>query len=164
MALYRTQPTVRQRGMALIVALVFLLLLTLLGLNSMQNATLQEKMSNSAQFRNQSFQLAEAALRVGEAAVSAPTYPLPLCASPAACAPPDTSKVTGPGTFGYVTWVSADAGGLYAVQRIGATTGAVWINGQSATLYRITAIGYVGSPDPDQSTARSVVESIYAKY
>ena len=34
-----------QRGMALLVSLVFLLLLTLIGLSSMQNATLQEKMA-----------------------------------------------------------------------------------------------------------------------
>lgn len=32
-----------QRGMALLVSLVFLLLLTLIGISSMQNATLQEK-------------------------------------------------------------------------------------------------------------------------
>jgi len=147
----------RQRGMALIVALVFLLLLTLLGLNSMQNATLQEKMSNSVQFRNQSFQLAEAALRVGEGAVSASTYNQALCASVAACAPPDTATVAAAGNGAYVTWVSAGTGSLYAVQRIGASTGAVWISGQSATLYRVTGIGIVGN-------ARTVLESIYAKY
>lgn len=154
-----TLPPVQQRGMALIVALVFLLLLTLLGLNSMQNATLQEKMSNSVQFRNQSFQAAEAALRVGEGAVSAATYNLALCASVAACAPPDGSSVTVPGNGAFVTWVSAgvNSNGLYAVQRIGATTGAVWISGQSATLYRITGVGIVGN-------ARTVLESIYAKY
>lgn len=150
-------PRNQQGGMALIVALIFLMLLTLLGLNSMQNATLQEKMSNSVQFRNQSFQLAEAALRVGEGAVSAATFNMALCASPAACAPPDGSSVTAAGNAAYVTWVSAGEGSLYAVQRIGATTGAVWINGQSATLYRITGVGIVGN-------ARTVLESIYAKY
>lgn len=148
-----------QRGMALIVALVFLLLLTLLGLGSMQNATLQEKMSSSVQFRNQSFQLAEAALRMGEGAVAAPTYNMALCANTVACAPPDGSKVTAPGNSGNVTWVKAgtDNNSLYAIQRIGATTGAVWVSGQSATLYRITGVGIAGS-------ARTVLESIYAKY
>ena len=38
-----------QRGMALLVSLVFLLLLTLIGLSSMQNATLQEKMAGSVE-------------------------------------------------------------------------------------------------------------------
>ncbi|WP_459203304.1 PilX N-terminal domain-containing pilus assembly protein, partial [Pseudomonas fragariae (ex Marin et al. 2024)] len=37
----------RQGGMVLLVSLVFLLLLTLLGISSMQNATLQEKMAGS---------------------------------------------------------------------------------------------------------------------
>ena len=148
-----------QRGMALIVALVFLLLLTLLGLGSMQNATLQEKMSSSVQFRNQSFQLAEAALRVGEGEVAKPADKTVLCANTAACAPPDGSQVTAPGNSGNVTWVKAgvDNNSLYAIQRIGATTGAVWIKGQSATLYRITGVGIVGN-------ARTVLESIYAKY
>ena len=36
-----------QRGMALLVSLVFLLLLTLIGISSMQNANLQEKMASS---------------------------------------------------------------------------------------------------------------------
>ena len=53
-----------QRGMALLVSLVFLLLLTLIGLSSMQNATLQEKMAGSVSLRNQSFQGAEAASAV----------------------------------------------------------------------------------------------------
>ena len=35
-----------QRGMALLVSLVFLLLLTLIGISSMQNANLQEKMNS----------------------------------------------------------------------------------------------------------------------
>ena len=62
-------PPHAQRGMALLVSLVFLLLLTLIGLSSMQNATLQEKMAASVTLRNQSFQGAESALRVGESAV-----------------------------------------------------------------------------------------------
>lgn len=40
--------------MVLLVSLVFLLLLTLLGISSMQNATLQEKMAGSVTIRNQS--------------------------------------------------------------------------------------------------------------
>uniref|UniRef100_UPI001F1227AD pilus assembly PilX family protein n=1 Tax=Pseudomonas viridiflava TaxID=33069 RepID=UPI001F1227AD len=61
----------RQGGMVLLVSLVFLLLLTLLGISSMQTATLQEKMAGSVVVRNQSFQLAESALRLGESAIKA---------------------------------------------------------------------------------------------
>jgi type IV pilus assembly protein PilX len=150
----------RQRGMALLVSLVFLLLLTLIGVSSMQNATLQEKMAGSVSLRNQSFQGAEAALRVGESAVRRDSYALPVCSGGLQCAPPaESSTITSAGfnaTSG-VMWV-ASGKGFYGVQNIGVTRDAVNvpINTQ-ATLYRITAVGIAGY-------SRSVVESIYAKY
>ncbi len=151
----------RQRGMALLVSLVFLLLLTLIGLSSMQSATLQEKMTSSVMQRNQSFQLAEAALRVGESAVQVETYSLPACTTTIQCAPPtESATITAAGrnSSSGVLWVAA-AGGFYGVQNIGTTLAAVNVPvNTSATLYRITAVAVVGN------NQRSVVESIYAKY
>lgn len=151
----------RQRGMALLVSLVFLLLLTLIGLSSMQSATLQEKMTSSVMLRNQSFQIAEAALRVGESAVQVETYSLPVCTTTIQCAPPPESatvNAAGRNSSSGVLWVAA-AGGFYGVQNIGTTLAAVNVPvGTSATLYRITAVAVVGN------NQRSVVESIYAKY
>ncbi|WP_404943183.1 PilX N-terminal domain-containing pilus assembly protein [Pseudomonas brassicacearum] len=149
-----------QRGMALLMSLVFLLLLTLIGISSMQNATLQEKMAGSVTLRNQSFQGAEAALRIGESAVQLSAYTLVACANTTQCAPPaESSVITAAGfnaTSG-VTWIAAGSG-FYGVQNIGTTQGAVNIpSNTSATLYRVTAVGLAG-------TSRSVVESIYAKY
>lgn len=150
----------RQRGMALLVSLVFLLLLTLIGLSSMQSATLQEKMTSSVMQRNQSFQMAEAALRVGESAVQVETYSLPVCTA-TQCAPPAESATltaAGRNSSSGVLWVAA-AGGFYGVQNIGTTLTAVNVPlNTSATLYRITAVAVVGN------NQRSVVESIYAKY
>ncbi|WP_248915568.1 pilus assembly PilX family protein [Pseudomonas moorei] len=150
----------RQRGMALLVSLIFLLLLTLIGVSSMQNATLQEKMAGSVSLRNQSFQGAEAALRVGESAVRRDSYALPVCSGGLQCAPPaESSTITSAGfnANSGVMWV-ASGKGFYGVQNIGVTSDAVNvpINTQ-ATLYRITAVGIAGY-------SRSVVESIYAKY
>ncbi|WP_420235415.1 pilus assembly PilX family protein [Pseudomonas sp. ABY48] len=151
----------RQRGMALLVSLVFLLLLTLIGLSSMQSATLQEKMTSSVMQRNQSFQIAEAALRVGESAVQVETYSLPVCTTTIQCAPPpESATVNAAGRYSSsgVLWVAA-AGGFYGVQNIGTTLAAVNVPvNTSATLYRITAVAVVGN------NQRSVVESIYAKY
>ena len=151
----------RQRGMALLVSLVFLLLLMLIGISSMQNATLQEKMAGSVSLRNQSFQLAEATLRIGESAVQLPTYTQAVCGSTAQCAPPaESATLTAPGVNGSsgVNWIAVN-GGFYGVQNIGTTTGAINIpSNTSATLYRVTAVGIVGN------NIRSVVESIYAKY
>lgn len=149
-----------QRGMALLVSLVFLLLLTLIGISSMQNATLQEKMAGSVGLRNQSFQTAEAVLRVGESAVQLDSYSLAVCSGTTQCAPPaesSTVKAAGLNSTSGVTWI-ASGNGFYGVQNIGTTLTAVNVpSNNSATLYRVTAVGIVG-------TSRSVVESIYAKY
>lgn len=64
----------RQAGMVLLISLVFLLLLALLGVSSMQGAISQEKMTGSVRQRNQSFQLAESGLRLGESVVQAPGF------------------------------------------------------------------------------------------
>lgn len=52
-----------QRGAVLLVALIFLLVLTLLGVSSMDGTILETKMSMNTQEKNWSFQVAEAALR-----------------------------------------------------------------------------------------------------
>ncbi|MHC8405761.1 MULTISPECIES: pilus assembly PilX family protein [unclassified Pseudomonas] len=147
-----------QRGMALLVSLVFLLLLTLIGVSSMQNANLQEKMASSVTLRNQSFQIAEAALRIGESAVQAETYTLAPCAGVQCLPPKDALTLTTAGTWSGVTWVAAGKG-FYGVQNIGTTLDAVNVpSGTSATLYRVTAVAIVGD------NVRSVVESVYAKF
>ena len=55
-----------QNGSALIISLVFLLILTMIGVASIQDSTLQERMAGNERDRNLAFQAAEAALRVGE--------------------------------------------------------------------------------------------------
>ncbi|UZJ59917.1 PilX N-terminal domain-containing pilus assembly protein [Pseudomonas sp. KU26590] len=147
--------------MALIVSLVFLLLLTLIGISSMQNATLQEKMSGSVKFRNESFQLAEAAVRIGESVVQGNNYKLATCTK---CAPPSdaaTVSAAAANTSTGVSWTAVD-GGFWAVQKIATTKDPVnlnlvgWDESKSWTLYRITGVGISGN-------SRTVVESIYAK-
>ncbi|MGY2439777.1 pilus assembly PilX family protein [Pseudomonas sp. SDO52101_S400] len=149
-----------QHGMVLLVSLVFLLLLTVIGLSSMQSANLQEKMAGSVGLRNQSFQTAEAALRIGESAVQLDSYSLAVCANTTQCAPPAESSVVssaGLNSTSGVNWIAAGSG-FYGVQNIGTTLTAVNVpSNTSATLYRVTAVGIVGS-------SRSVVESVYAKY
>ena len=60
-----------QRGVALIVSLILLVVVTLLGLAGMQNTSLQERMSGNMYDRSVAMQSAEAALRAAEAAISA---------------------------------------------------------------------------------------------
>lgn len=154
-----------QRGMALLVSLVMLLILTLIGISSMQDATLQEKMGSSVMSRNQTFQVAEAALRIGENAVAATTFNMAVCTSVATCAPlPDSSTVIAAGlsSNGTTTWVAVPTTtSLYGIQRIGATTAAVntptGCTSSSLTLYRVTSVALFGSG------YRTVLESIYGK-
>jgi len=58
-----------ERGVALVTALVFLLLLTVIGVTAMRTATVQERMAGNARDRNVAFQAAEETLREGEDAV-----------------------------------------------------------------------------------------------
>lgn len=56
----------QQQGVTLIVCLIFLLILTLIGISSIQSSTLQEQMAGSVRDYNVAFQAAEHGLREGE--------------------------------------------------------------------------------------------------
>jgi type IV pilus assembly protein PilX len=60
-----------QNGVALVMALIFLLLLTMLGITALSTTSLEEKMAANTKERNTAFQAAESALIVGEAWVIA---------------------------------------------------------------------------------------------
>lgn len=65
----------RQRGVALVVALLLLLVITIVGLAAVRSTTMQQKMTSNFLDRQIAFQAAEAALRQGEVAVQAATSP-----------------------------------------------------------------------------------------
>ncbi len=149
-----------QRGAVLIIALVFLMLVTLLATSSMQNATLQEKVAGSLQVRTASFQTAEAVLRAGEASVLGPSFAMPECAGPRACLPPpEALTLSGAGSSGgsSVSWVASE-GGVYGVQYLGQTDDPVrpGKSGELSQLYRVTAVVI-------QGTSRTVLESIHTQ-
>ena len=54
------------QGAVLVVSLLFLLVLTLIGVAGLQNTTIQEKMAGNLRDQNTAFQSAEAAIREGE--------------------------------------------------------------------------------------------------
>lgn len=57
----------RQRGAILIFCLVFLLVLTMMGVTSMESAVLEERMAGNMQDQNAAFQSAETSLKAAEA-------------------------------------------------------------------------------------------------
>ena len=75
-----------QRGSALIFALVFLLVMTVIGVAGMQGTTQQEKMAGNMRNRNLAFQAAEAALRTGEMYVDPVKDANGICNRPTATA------------------------------------------------------------------------------
>lgn len=151
----------RQSGVALFVSLIFLLLLTIIGVAAMKSATLQEKMSGNVRLKNESFQVAEAALREGESFIAADANSATLAACAqcvnADCQTPDfEAAAVAPGACG--VWKDAAIGAaFYQIQKLGTSSAAINVDlGESVTLYRVTAVATAG----DTTTA---VESIYAR-
>jgi type IV pilus assembly protein PilX len=69
----------RQQGFVLVMALVFLVLLTILGVSALNTTSLEEKMAGNTKDRNLAFQAAETALLAGERWIEAqlqkPNFP-----------------------------------------------------------------------------------------
>ena len=61
----------RERGVALVVALILLVVATLIGLAASRGTVLQERMSSNSFDRSLAFQRSESALRAAEAAITA---------------------------------------------------------------------------------------------
>lgn len=84
----------KQRGVVLIVALIFLVVMTMLILASVRGTVMQERMASNLYDRSLAFQAAEAALREGERFVLE-TSPKPTaigCDSNGNCSEPDPDE------------------------------------------------------------------------
>ncbi|MBC3254956.1 pilus assembly protein PilX [Pseudomonas paralactis] len=149
----------QQNGMVLLISLVFLLLLSQIGLSSIQGAVTQQKVASSLWQRNQSFQSAESGLRQGESVVQRGGPGMPVCHSVMTCAPPNEAfSLTGAGTnpVSAITWLAL-RGGLYGVQSLGEGAGLAHLPLDTrAALFRITAVGLAGQ-------SRTVLEAVYAR-
>ncbi|SJM90511.1 hypothetical protein CRENPOLYSF2_1690012 [Crenothrix polyspora] len=64
-------PLKYQAGVVLVTSLILLLLVTLIGITSVQMTSLEEKMAGNSKDQNLAFQFAEMALRAGEAHIEA---------------------------------------------------------------------------------------------
>ena len=79
----RANARLRQRGAALVIALLMLLVMTVLGVAAMQVTRMEERMAGNSRDVNLAFQGAEAGLRDSEAVVEAWTLrPLPCSGAP----------------------------------------------------------------------------------
>lgn len=150
---------VRQAGMVLLISLVFLLVLSQVGLSSIQAAVSQQKVASSLWHGNQSFQTAESGLRLGESAVQRSGLGMPVCHSIIRCAPPaEAFSLTAAGTnpASAVTWLALK-NGFYGIQSLGEGEGLAHLPPRSqASLFRVTSVGLAGQ-------TRTVLETVYAR-
>jgi len=123
-----------QRGSVLVVSLIFLLLLTLLGLAALQTTTLEEKMAGNVTDQSRAFQAAEAALRNAEAEIDTASFLTPSrfasIYTGAATDPDDMRRAVGVEGFNATCTGTANLGGLCSApladkvaQLTGANTG-----------------------------------------
>lgn len=157
-----------QRGSALIVSLVMLLLITLIGIGAVQTNTLQQRMAANMHDQDLAFQAAEAALRDAEAWLATNTpvmtnanglYDLNNPNRPTWPAMPIND---GNGARQYSGAIlGVDSPPRYYIESIGTffppgTSLNAANSPPPVAFYRITALGIGGSPD-----AVSVVRSVF---
>ncbi|GHA76268.1 pilus assembly PilX family protein [Cognatilysobacter bugurensis] len=101
----------RERGAALVVVLILLLVMTLLGLASLRGTMLEERMSGSLYDRNLSFQAAEAALREAEARIATGglTFPTSATCSDGLCGTPTATATERWKDTAFDGWKAASA-------------------------------------------------------
>ncbi|TVP89740.1 MAG: pilus assembly protein PilX [Pseudomonadaceae bacterium] len=154
----------RQKGAALAVSLIFLLLLTMTAVAAVQGASSQERMASNIKFKNDSFQAAEAGLRLAEEALAADFAEFSSPCSGAGCnvegsvfdldtrARPSAEWVEiGPSsqTNNMTVW--------YRVINLGQSNAPAQVPSNApGTLYRIVVVSFRGS-------TRTVLESVYVR-
>jgi type IV pilus assembly protein PilX len=175
------QPPKQQHGIVLFTSLIFLLILTVIGLAALNNNGLQTRMAIGHAETNASFQSAESALVAGEAWLTLQTaQPSASCANPCS----DTSliwprvglptPILDPATLDSETWWTANGRVLgqsidnvsaqprYAIEELGPDNTGSLTTGLGTTYkiyyFQVTSRGYGA-----QSTSRTVVQSVFAR-
>lgn len=166
-----------QRGVALVVALVLLILVTLVGLAAVRGTTLQQRMTANFYDRSIAFQSAEAALAAGAAALAAGTTNIRNCgqgggacaANPFLDSPVPTANVVTVADATFVKAANALTAPQFVIENMGtfldpnsstgfgqtANAAQYGAQGASATAvyYRVTA----RSGDPAEVGDRAIV-------
>tara|TARA_R110001599_G_scaffold30385_2_gene102255 strand:+ start:21787 stop:22323 length:537 start_codon:yes stop_codon:yes gene_type:complete len=162
-----------QRGSALIVSLVFLLLLTLVSVTGIRSSTSQERMAGNLRLKTDSLQAAESALRdiqrqLAQAAENNKPLPNPcagaLCNTEAAAFDLDSNVAPGPGWVQIPTSPATNNMQVwYRITSLGETLAPAKMASRnppyegSGNLYRIVVVTFSG-------TTRTVLESVYVHY
>lgn len=153
-----------QRGSALLISLVMLLILTLMALGGVSSSALQERMANNAQRMTLSFQAAESGLRHVEQQLNAEALSLPVnacrgmdCEVPAGLLAAASAMTPGP------EWQRVPAAAVgegvevwFRIVQLGDSELAVNLAaGASSTLYRVSVLSR-------QDSSPTLLETVYA--
>lgn len=168
----------RERGTVLIVSLMFLIVLTLLGLSTMRGTTLEERMAGNSRDYNAALQAAEAALRDAEAdlkgtgvsvgrTVAATSFPVNLIGTgtPSGCAAGGLCIIVNENVQLYntasVDWSSSGT----TSTRYGQFTGATALSGLSAQpRYVLELMQFTDGKNKDRVTGQSgTVDFFYVR-
>ena len=151
-----SQPVVkahRQHGMALIITLVFMLILTIIGISALQSGITQSRMASNQQDYDLAFQAAEAALRQGESFIAeadaSALSGLAADESVCECTPDQTYNLNHD---------SLSANPQFCVDEIGVVDHSVDTDSRIERLYCIRAMG-IGASD----NAQVMLESRFIK-
>lgn len=181
-----TQPGRSPRGSALLVALVFLLILTLLGLAASNTSIMQERMASSVSEYNIAFQNAEAVLRDVELRLRQPVHGLAnvvqwgdvpsLTTRPGDCSLESTYAADWEALNGELNWVnSPNAPGQYVVIELGEyldnagnrrvscrlEDGLTLENGVPIQGEHYLILARAFGPGEDERRARALVQSVF---
>jgi len=167
-----TPNTKHQSGVVLVISLIMLLLLTMIGVTSMQVTALEEKMAGNSKDKNTAFQAAEAALRDAEIDIRTSgrisgvtgmtnTCTNGLCFFAGATISniwEDTAKVANATSYGTFT-PAANIAGLSAQPEYLIVGAKFWPPGASSWkyIYTTTVIAQGGL-----NTTRTILQSVYA--
>jgi len=161
-----------QRGAALIVSLMILLVMTLIGVTAMSSSNLEEKMAGNSRDMMLAFQAAEAALRDGEEVVAnlVTVAPFADCTAPyyaQGCFPDVTADSTWSGAASYGgTLDKVNTQPKYIIEYTGESGGSQGLNvdnygdssSQIISTFRVTARGTGGTDN-----AVVLVQSFHGK-
>jgi len=163
-----------QRGAVLVVSLIILLIMTIIGVSSMKNTTLEERMAGNMRDQNLAFQSAEAALIEGEnflennlLIVTDGTAGLHARNAAPDVFDPDT-WANNTKSVGAVS-LNDDQNARYFIEKIGDVSkstgkdltfdpGGNKVKGGDITGYRVVAVG-----EGPSGTAQSILSSYYGK-
>ncbi|MCL5043567.1 MAG: PilX N-terminal domain-containing pilus assembly protein [Gammaproteobacteria bacterium] len=154
----------RQRGAALAVSLIFLLLMTLAAVTAVQGSASQERMAANIQFKNDSFQAAEAGLRQAEADLLDNLAHFAVPCSGAGCNVEQSIFDLSSHSRPSADWVKIspsvhtnDMTVWYRVINLGQASAPVQSPlAAPGTLYRVVVVAFRGS-------TRTVLESVYVR-